>query len=140
MRIEAYIRVLGDEATVRAIHAETNLPNAKIKRLKARKGTFSEEMWWNWETERTSVEPDNADGGLKALLLAHRAIFPTIKKNQVETDIYLEVVTQYQEGEEPQGLYLSAETVQLLSEMGGALDNDVVTQMREERGNQKKNH
>ena len=90
------------------------------------------------ETERTSIEPDNADDGLKALLLAHRAIFPTIKKNEAETDIYLEVVTQYQEGEEPQSLYLSAETVQLLSEMGGALDNDVVPLMRNERGNQKK--
>jgi hypothetical protein len=44
------------------------------------------------------------------------------------------VVTQYDEGEEPQGLYLSAETVQLLSEMGGALDNDViVTSTRKRR-------
>jgi hypothetical protein len=38
---------------------------------------------------------------------------------------YLEVVTQYEKGEEPRGLYLSAETVLLLSEMGGAFDNDV---------------
>ena len=32
---------------------------------------------------------------------------------------------QYEKGEEPRGLYLSAETVLLLSEMGGAFDNDV---------------
>lgn len=37
----------------------------------------------------------------------------------------MEVVTQYEKGEEPQGLYLSAETALVLSEMGGALDNDV---------------
>jgi hypothetical protein len=42
-----------------------------------------------------------------------------------ETDIYLEVVTQYQEGDAPEGLYLSAETILLLSEMGAAPDNDV---------------
>lgn len=126
MRVEAYLRVLGDEATIRAIHAETNLPNASIKRLKARRGASEEEMWWNWQTTRTPIAADNPDDGLRALLQAHRPIFPIIKKNQVETDIYLEVVTQYDEGEEPQGLYLSAETVQLLSEMGGALDNDVV--------------
>jgi hypothetical protein len=124
--MEAYLRVLGDETTIRAIHAETNLPNASIKRLKARRGTFEEGMWWDWQTERTSIKADNADDGLRALLQAHRPVFPIIKKNQAETDIYLEVVTQYDEGEEPQGLYLSAETVQLLSEMGAALDNDVV--------------
>lgn len=126
MRIEAYLRVLGDEATIRAIHTETNLPNASIKRLKARRGTSEEGMWWNWQTARIPIEADNPDDGLKALLQAHRPIFPIIKKNQAETDIYLEVITQYDEGEEPLGLYLSAETVQLLSEMGGALDNDVV--------------
>jgi hypothetical protein len=126
VRIEAYLRVLGDEATIRAIHTETNLPNASIKRLKARRGASEEEMWWNWQTARTSIGADKPDDGLRALLQAHRPIFPIIKKNQAETDIYLQVITQYDEGEEPQGLYLSAETVQLLSEMGGALDNDVV--------------
>lgn len=74
-----------------------------------------------------SIDTNNPDDGLRALLLAHRPIFPIIKRHQgPETDIYLEVVTRYEEGEEPHGLYLSAETVQLLSEMGGALDNDVV--------------
>jgi hypothetical protein len=61
-----------------------------------------------------------------SLLLAHKPILPIIKRHQgPETDIYLEVVTQYEKGEEPRGLYLSAETIQLLSEMGGAFDNDV---------------
>jgi hypothetical protein len=126
VRIEAYLRVLGDEATIRAIHTETSLPNASVKRLKARRGASEEGMWWNWQTARTLIETANPDDGLRALLEAHRPIFPIIKKNQTETDIYLELVTQYDEGEEPQGLYLSAETVQLLSEMGAALDNDVV--------------
>jgi DNA phosphorothioation-dependent restriction protein DptG len=103
MRIEAYLRVLGDEATIRAIHSETNLPNASIKRLKARRGASDEEMWWNWQTERTAIDTDNPDDGLRALLQAHRSIFPIIKKNQTETDIYLEVVTQYDEGEETSG-------------------------------------
>jgi hypothetical protein len=40
-------------------------------------------------------------------------------------DVYLEVVTQYGQGESPRGLFLSAETVLLLSEMGGAFDHDV---------------
>jgi len=62
----------------------------------------------------------------RALLLAHKPILPIIKRHQgPETDIYLEVVTQYEKGEQPRGLYLSAETILLLSEMGGAFDNDV---------------
>jgi len=126
MRIEAYLRVVGDEATIRAIHRDTSVRNASIKRLKARRGVSGKEMWWNWRTARTPIEPNHLDDGLRAMLQAHRAIFPVIKRNQTKTDIYLEVVTQYDKGEEPQGLYLSSETVQLLNEMGGALDNDVV--------------
>jgi hypothetical protein len=127
VRIEAYLRILSDEATVRSIHTEANLPNASIKRLKARRGASDEELCWNWQTARTPIDADNPDDGLRALLQTHRPMFPIIKKHQgPETDIYLEVVTQYEEGEEPRGLYLSAETVQLLSEMGGSLDNDVV--------------
>lgn len=129
MHVEAYIRVVGDEAIIRAIQVETNLPNASIKPLKAPKDPSGEEMWWVWRTERTRIDDDKLDDGLRALLEAHRSIFPFIKKHQQETGIYLEVITQYEEGEEPQGLCLSAETVQLISEMGGALDNDVVVKV-----------
>lgn len=126
MRIQAYLRVLSTEATIRALHTETDVPQASIMQLKARRGKVGDDMWWNWQTERVSVDMDNPDDGLRALLLAHRPIFPIIKKHQgPETDIYLEVVTQYEKGEEPRGQYLSAETILLLSEMGGALDNDV---------------
>lgn len=128
MRIEAYLRVLGIEATIRELHRETNVPDAVIERLKARRDAGQDDMWWNWRTQRVSIDTNNPDDGLRALLLAHRPIFPIIKRHQgPETDIYLEVVTRYEESEEPHGLYLSAETVQLLSEMGGALDNDVVS-------------
>jgi len=127
VRVDAYIRVLADENTIRAIHAETSLPNASIKRLKAPRNTSSGEMWWNWETGVTPINAENPDSGLRALLEAHKSIFPMIRKHcGPEADIYLEVVTHYDEGEAPQGLYLSAETIQLLGEMGAALDNDVV--------------
>ena len=58
---------------------------------------------------------------------SHRSIFPEIKRYAgSEADVYLEVVSSSHEGEEPSGLYLSSETISLLSEMGGALDNDIV--------------
>ena len=127
MHIEAYLRILSDEDRIRAIDLETNLADASIKQVKARRGSPSEGMWWDWGTARTSIDIDKTDEDLKALLLIYRPIFPIIKKHGgPNTDVYLEVVTYYEVGEEPQGLYLSAETIQLLSEMGGALDNDVV--------------
>jgi hypothetical protein len=127
MRIEAYLRVLSDEDTIRAIEKEAHLPNASIKQLEARRGVIGNEMWWNWQTAHVPIDIDNADDGLKKLLLAHRQIFPIIRKHEgPETDVYLEIVMQYEEGEEPWGLHLSAETVLLLSEMGGALDVDAV--------------
>jgi hypothetical protein len=131
VHIQAYLRVLSDENTIRAIHAEAGLPKANIKQLKARRGVAGENKWWNWETARTPIDIDNPDEGLKALLYFHRPIFPVIRKYcGPETDVYLELVAQYEENEEPQGLYLSSETVQLLSEMGAALDLDVVTLAR----------
>jgi len=127
MRIQAYLRILSDEDTIRAIEKKAGIPNARTAQLKGRRKAPSEEMWWNWETARIPIDTDNPDDGLRALLLAHRPIFPIIKKHEgSEADIYLEVITEYQDGEEPSGLFLSAETIQLLSEMGGALDNDVV--------------
>ena len=54
-------------------------------------------------------------------------MFPSIKKYEgPETDVYLEIVTRYKENEDPRGLYLSAEAISLLNELGAALDNDVV--------------
>jgi hypothetical protein len=126
MRIQAYLRILSTEASIRALHSETNLPHASIKETKARRGTVSDDVWWNWQTQQVPIDVENPDDGFRALLLAHKPIFPIIKRwLGPETDVYLEVITQYEKGEEPCGLYLSAETVLLLSEIGGAFDNDV---------------
>jgi hypothetical protein len=133
MRIEAYLRIVADENTIRSIHREANLPDASLKQSKAVKGSTGE-VWWNWQTVRTPVNADNPDEGLKSLLQSHKVIFPIIKRHAAsEMDVYLQVVSVYEEGEEPQGLYVSPETVRLLSEMGGALDNDVVVTTQKPR-------
>ena len=126
MRIHAYLRILSTEATIRALHSETEVAHSSITETKARRGERGDGVWWNWQTPQVPIDIDNPDDGLRELLLTHKPIFPIIKRHQgPETDVYLEVVTRYEQGEEPRGLYLSAETVQLLSEMGGAFDNDV---------------
>lgn len=126
MRVEAYLRILSDEGTIRAIQRETGTANASIRQTKAKRAPGGGEVWWNWKTARVAINADGVDAGVKALLLSHRLNFPTFRKYHRDSDVYLELVTQYEEGEEPSGLFLSAETIQLLGEMGAALDNDVI--------------
>ena len=126
MRIQAYLRILSTEATIRALHGEAGVANASITETKARRREGDDGVWWNWQTQQVPIDIDNPDDGLRELVLAYKPIFPIIKRYQgPDTDVYLEVVTRYEQGEEPRGLYLSAETVLLLSEMGAAFDNDV---------------
>jgi hypothetical protein len=129
MVIQAYIRVLSDEATIHAIQREANVSKVSVKRLEARRGKTGGERWWDWGTDPTAIDPDKADDEIKAMLRRHRPIFPFITKHlrpDIDIDIYLEIVVRYAEDDDPRGLCLSAETVLLVSELGGAVDIDVV--------------
>lgn len=125
MRAEAYLRIVADKATIQAIARKTGPATGRILQTKAKRPA-SDETWWNWESARIPVDIDNTDESLKGLLLGHRRNFAAFQEHQAEVDIYLELVTRCEPGEEPGGLFLSAETIRLLSEMGGALDHDVV--------------
>ncbi|HTB96482.1 MAG TPA: hypothetical protein VK716_05705 [Terracidiphilus sp.] len=127
MRIHAYIRVVSDETVVRAIDHEAKLREAVVKETKAPKNNGSGAMWWNWNTPRVLLDANDPDAGLKKLLAEYRAIFPIIRKQSGPDCVtYLQLVTEYEKTEEPRGLYLSNETIVLINEMGGSLDNDVV--------------
>jgi hypothetical protein len=130
MIIDAYIRVLGAEHRIQAIHKETNVPNARIRRLKARREALDDATWWDWGTEPTKLDTDKPDDGIKAILRRYRPIFPAISKHAADVDIYLEIVARYSENDEPRGMCLSAETVQLIGELGAAVDFDVVPRFR----------
>jgi hypothetical protein len=126
MRIYAYIRILGDEATIHRFSQQANVPDAVVKQLKARRVGDGNQLLWNWATPPVFIDVADVDGGLKALLSAYRGIFPLFQKYRAsKTDIYLEIVSQYEKNEKPQGLYLSPETIGLVCELGGAIDNDV---------------
>lgn len=122
MRISAYIRILGREGSIRKIDAEAKSLNATITPVK---GKRKEEQCWSWQTPRTTMDVDNLDAQVKGMLSENQLLFPVARKYMKNTDIYLEIVTEYAHGECPRGLYLSAETILLLSKLGAALDNDV---------------
>jgi hypothetical protein len=126
MRVEAYLRVIGDEVTIRAISDVAQVPGATSRRLKARDDPPARDMLWCWATPRVTLDLDNIDEGLRVLLHAHKPAFPAIRKHcGPKSDIYLQMATYYEPNEEYRGLYLSAETISLLSELGAALDNDI---------------
>lgn len=126
MRIYAYIRILGDEVTIHAFSREANVPDAEVTQLKARRVADGNQLLWNWATPRVFLNTDDVDGGLRTVLSSYRQIFPVFQKYRGEkTDIYVEMVTQYEKNEEPRGVYLSAETMGLICELGAALDNDI---------------
>ena len=126
MRVEAYLRVVSDEATIHSINDETHVPGATIKRLKAPDAPPARGMLWCWTTPRVALNIENLDEGLRMLLHSQRSVFPAVRKHSgPKSDIYLQMVTYYEADEEYRGLYLSAETISLLSELGAALDNDV---------------
>jgi hypothetical protein len=126
MIIDAYIRVLGAEDRIQAIHKETNVSNARIRRLKTRREALDDANWWDWGTEPTRLDTDKPDDGINAMLRRYRPIFPAISKHDADVDIYVEIVARYSKNEEPRGMFLSAETVQLIGELGAAVDIDIV--------------
>ncbi len=118
MKMEAYIRILGSEEQIRALQNHANLPDATVKETKGR--------LWNYETQRVPINSEDLDDGLKALLRRYRPFFSAIRAHcNSDADVYLEVITKYEPNEEPRGLFLSVETISLLSELGAAVDNDV---------------
>lgn len=128
MRYEVYIRVVADESSVRALYEHTKDYGTKIERLRAGKG--SGEYWWHWKTPSVSIEGKDVDRGIRNLLDQHRTSFPVIKAHKdAGEDVYVELVTYYQEGEQPAGLFLSAETIARIGEIGADLDNDAVLDM-----------
>jgi uncharacterized protein DUF4279 len=126
MRFQAYLRVLNDEASIRKLHQETNIPGSVIEPLKARReGT--EEVLWQWHSARVDLDGADINSGIKDLLERHRPFFEDIERYRgSEADTYLELVSYHGENEKPRGLYLSSETISVLSELGAGLDNDSV--------------
>ena len=125
MTIDAYLRIVGHESTLLKIQQEADIAGAVTRETNAVIEGSDNSKWWNWETPRISVDPDNVDACLKRMLKSYRSSFQVIQTYKgPETEVYLQLVTKYDAKEEPRGLYLSAETIGLLTELGAALDND----------------
>jgi hypothetical protein len=125
VRIEAYIRVVSDERSVRQIQQEAGTSEISISTTKARIGT-SNAVWWNWSTPRVRLDSDSPDRDLKMMLERYRPLFQIVARHRgTNSDVWVELITHYEEHEAPQGVSLSSETIALMAELGAGFDNDV---------------
>ena len=130
MRTIAFLRVRGDEATIRTIDKHVNVLDARIHLLRATKEGGAE--WWDWETNPVVIDSwSKMEDGLIALLQEHRKTFPVLKSFAgPEVAISLQVVTDFVYAEMDrdfrQGVGLSNNGISLLSELGAALEYDFV--------------
>ena len=99
MRAEAYIRAGGTEETIRSLHAETAIADASITRLKSKSPNGG--FFWHWQIPVIALRVDDENADVRSLLLAHRPVFPIVKKYSVEADVYLEIVTRCTVGNDP---------------------------------------
>jgi hypothetical protein len=78
-----------------------------------------------WASAEKPSEPHEVDASLSGLLTG---LLPQLTGVGMTQGILIlaHVVLEFDQGEEPAGLYLSEKTIQMLSEIGAALDVDAV--------------
>lgn len=131
MRLQAYLRIVSHEETLRLIQRETNISNMTLQQPKSPHGGIGDNQWWSLETARVDLDLNDEDRGVKALLMQCMPVLPALKKHQrAETEVFLEIVGYFKDRDRPRGVYFSAETIALLSELGGQLDFDTVPDHR----------
>ena len=127
MRIQIYISIKGDESTIRAIDGEANPSNVCVSSQSP--GAAVEHGVWHWSTQPIDAEAGRADRGLDDLgeaFLTYRRIFSIISRHRTQgTEVFLEMVREH-DPEGPCGLYLSAETIATLSEIGAGFNETVI--------------
>lgn len=81
-----------------------------------------------WASAVTLTEPHEVDASLSSLLTGLVPLLTGVAKMEGIL-ILAHVVLEFDQGEEPAGLHFSEETIQMLSEIGAALDVDAVPQL-----------
>jgi hypothetical protein len=78
-----------------------------------------------WASVEKPSEPHEVDASLSSLLTGLVPLLAGVAKAQGIL-ILAHVVLEFDQGEEPAGLYFSEKTIQMLSEIGAALDVDAI--------------
>lgn len=134
MRYLAYIGFMGDETDVRSIHEESQLVGATLKqytKLKAEYSPTQRNAPWGWQTVYYEITVD-PDKGLQQLLTKHQSLLPILAKySKFDSDTYVVIVAQYDEGEVARGIFLSSSTISLLAKFKADLLIDTVQVMTE---------
>jgi len=130
MKYLAYIRFIGNETEARLIYEKSNLTDLvfkQYKRIKAEYSPTGQNAPWGIKTSYFDVTAD-IDKGLQKLLIDYKKLISIINKyKSLDSNVYVVVVMQYDEDEDVRGIYLSHDTLSLLSESKFDFETDIVS-------------
>lgn len=122
MRARTYLSVQGGSFNASDFHRKAG---GYVRRRKHSGSPLTNLPLEYWASAEELSEPHEVDASLSKLLAGMVPLLTGVARTQGIL-ILAHVVLEFGEGEEPLGLYLSDKTIQMLSEIGAALDVDAV--------------
>ncbi len=122
MRARAYVSVQGESFNAGDFQLRAG---GRVRRKKHSGAPFANHPLEDWASVETPIGPYGIDASLSNLLTELTPVLAGVAKTR-GISILAHVVLEFDQGEEPIGLYLSEETIHILNELGAALDVDAV--------------
>lgn len=125
MRARTYLSVQGGSFKPSDFHLRAG---GHVRRRKHSGSPLTNLPLEYWASAEKPGEPHEVDASLSSLLTGLVPLLTGVAKTEGIL-ILAHVVLEFDQGEEPAGLYFSEKTLQMLSEIGAALDVDAVPQL-----------
>lgn len=122
MRARIYLSVQGDAFSAGDFHRRAG---GHVRRRKHSGSPLSNLPLEFWASAEMVSEPHEVDARLSSLLTGLVPLLAGVTKAPGIL-ILAHIALEFDQGEEPAGLYFSEKTIQMLSEIGAALDVDAV--------------
>jgi hypothetical protein len=122
MRARAYLSIQGEFFNAADFQRKAG---GRVRRKKHSGAPLTNLPLEDWASGENQSDPHEVDAGMSNLLTTLVPLLSGVAKTP-GIMILAHVVLEFDEGEEPVGLYFSEKTIQMLSRIGAAIDVDAV--------------
>jgi hypothetical protein len=130
MKFRVYLRVIGGENSIRTFEKEAAWRPANVSKLKRRAvwpQIEAADVSWQWQTEHVEGSVEYIEEVISQFVARIKPLAPCIAKYRSTLEwASLVIVGECTETEIPSGLYLSAQTISSMKDLGVDLDIDFV--------------